>query len=153
VEPSSVSALAGSVSASIGMVSAVIAAVSAWNSRRSAQASRDALQDTRVQRTVDNARTELRLLVDIADVVEELTTALGHTQRDPSRVTAARARLRRVLIVAGYESGRAQGLLRADRPPSAAETAALDEELVAASARWHAVLQKAADTQRALHAS
>ncbi|GAA2897465.1 hypothetical protein Acy02nite_65120 [Actinoplanes cyaneus] len=143
MEASSISAIAGSVSATIGMASAVIAAISARNSSRSAQASRDALQDTRVQRAVDNARAELRLLAEVTDAVHSMTTALGNAQRDPAGLAAARADLRRVLIVAGYRSDRAQALLSADRPISAADATALDEELTRKSADWHGVLRRA----------
>ncbi|GIF45256.1 hypothetical protein [Actinoplanes xinjiangensis] len=152
MEPTSISAIASSVSATIGMASAVIAAISARNSWRSAQASRDALQDTRVQRTIDNARTELRLLVDVTDAVDELTAALGHAQRDPARVTAARSRLRRTLIVAGYQSELMRVLLSAQLPPTAVDITTLSEELVHNSAKWHDVLRRAGEAEGGISA-
>jgi hypothetical protein len=142
---------ASTVSAIVGAVSAAIAALSAYNSNRSARASLHALYDTRVQRTMDNTRTELRLLADIADATAELTTTLArHTHRDPALIVAAQAKLRRAMVVAGYGSERLAALLAAAGPVSAAEAAALDEELLAASARWHRVLEQFTDEQQAV---
>ena len=143
MQASTISAVAGSVSATVAMISAVVAAISATNSYRSAKASGDALRETRVQRSIDHARTELRLLADISDAAAALVTALAQSAADRRAVEVPRAVLRRSAVVAGYESDRLRALLSATAPLSAADVAALEAEVAAAAAGWRQAIEAA----------
>jgi hypothetical protein len=95
VQASTVSAIAGAVAAGIGALSATVAAISAFNSRKSAQASEAALRETRRQREIDNARTELGLLGALYDDALALARSLAvDRSSDPAAVERTRESLK-----------------------------------------------------------
>jgi hypothetical protein len=141
VQASTISAIAGSVSATIGGISATVAAVSAFSSRKSAQASEAALRETRQQREIDNARTELRSIGAVYDDALTLVEALAvDLRRDPAAVERAREAVRRSMLVAGLTTPALLRLAEANAPLSGGEVSAVREEIAAESNRLHRIL-------------
>jgi hypothetical protein len=141
MQASTATAIAASVSAIVGAMSAATAAFAAWNSRRSAQASEAALRETRHQRQIDNARTELGDLGTVYDHAMALIDSLAvELRRDPAAVERKREALRRCLLVAAINTPALGHLVAADRALTEAEVIAVREELLARSSGLHRFL-------------
>ena len=135
MQAETVSAITGAVAAGIGAISATVAAISAFNSRKSAQASEGALRETRKQREIDNARTELSLLGALYDDALGLVQALAVDRaRDPAAVERARESLKRSMMIVGLTKPGLTRLVEADAPLSAREVAVIREEIAERSA-------------------
>ena len=141
MQATTISAIAGSVSAAVSGISAAIAAFSAYNSRKSAQASVDALRETRQQRDIDNARTDLHTIGVVYDDAMALVEALdAGAYRNPGAVQRARDALRRSTLVGGLALPALARLAKATEPLSSQEVAAVQQEIAAESDRLHQVL-------------
>jgi hypothetical protein len=141
VQASTLSAIAGSTSAGIAAISATIAAIGAFNSRKSAQASETALRETRRQRELDNARTELNALATMYDDVLALVHALAvDRSRNPAAVERARSVVQRSMVVVGVTTPALVRLVAADAPLSSGEIVEVRSQLSARSAALRARL-------------
>ena len=143
MQASTVSAIASSTSAVIGAIAASISAFSAWNSRKSAQASVVALQETRRQREIDNARVEFNALGRVYDDAMVLADALVREAREPTAVQQARERLRRSMMAIGVPTPVLSKLVEATVPLTSDETEALRGELTARSAELQRISAEA----------
>jgi hypothetical protein len=141
VQATTVGAIAGSVSAAIGAISATIAAISARNSRKSAQASEAALQETRRQREVDNARAELAVLGSVYDDALALVNALAVDRTsDPVAVERAREAVRRSMMLAGLRTPALERLVESQTPLRTADVKTIRAEITVRSAALRAQL-------------
>jgi hypothetical protein len=136
MEASTVSAFASTCAAAIG-------AIAAFSSYRSAKASLAALNDTRAQRQLDNARSQLGLIFDVQETTAALNDALTRHGQRSAEVTAARSAVRRAAVLAAVDTPIVRTLLEAEQPLSTAECLELQRELTAESARWHEVVERA----------
>jgi hypothetical protein len=130
------------LTAIIGSVSTTVAAVSAWNSWRSARASLAALEETRRQRTIDNARSDLLNIGHIYDEATAFIETLNRSYRsDRAAVERSRESLRRSLMIAGIPLSSAHYLLEANEPLPADRVEEVRSELNAISASFHTRLR------------
>jgi hypothetical protein len=125
----------------VSAVSAAIAAFSSWNSLRSAQASRAVVRETRRQREIDNARSELALLGHVWDDTVSFMEALSTQHRsDRTNLENRRAVLRRSIMVAGINRPSLERLAAATDPLTPPETAAVLADLQERSAALHQIM-------------